>query len=232
MTKQKKIVEMFDLIAPSYDLANRILSFGIDISWRKEGCRRVVERLGKTQNLKVLDVACGTGDMILHWQNYLKNCEFIGIDPSKKMLEVAQDKVKDCAFIQAQAQELPMEDGSVDVISIAYGLRNVCEYPLALKEFHRVLKKGGVLLILEFMRNPNPSFFDLAGLFYTQKILPLLGGWISKNKQAYMYLPNSIEEFVSVDELKIELEKRGFVDIFAKSYHAKISSIFLASKEK
>lgn len=232
MDKQKKIVEMFDVIAPSYDLANRVLSFGIDISWRKEGCKRTLERIGKNQGLKVLDVACGTGDMIAHWQTQLQCSEFIGIDPSKGMLEIAQKKIQNCTFIEAQAQNLPLEDESMDIVSIAYGLRNVCEYPLALKEFYRVLKKGGVLLILEFMHNPNPSFFDSLGLFYTQKVLPLLGGWISKNKQAYAYLPDSIKDFASVDELRGQLENIGFSHIFSKSYHAKISSIFVASKEK
>lgn len=232
MNKQNKIVEMFDSIASSYDLANRVLSFGVDVSWRKEGCKRAIERVGKNQNLKVLDVACGTGDMLLHWRDKLFACEFFGVDPSNKMLEVAQTKVRDCTFIQAQAQELPIEDESIDVISIAYGLRNVCDYPLALKEFYRVLKKGGVLLILEFMHNPNPSFLDLMGLFYTQKVLPLIGGLISKNYQAYAYLPNSIESFVSVGELQQELEQCGFKDVFTKSYSAKISSLILASKEK
>lgn len=231
MDKQKQIVEMFDSIAPSYDLANRILSFGIDVSWRKEGCSRAIEKIGKNHHLKVLDVACGTGDMILQWQKQLSASEFVGIDPSRAMLEVAQKKLPQCSFIQAQAQELPMPDESIDVLSIAYGLRNVCEYPLALKEFYRVLKKGGVLLILEFAHNPNPSFFEKVGLFYTQKILPFLGGLISKNQKAYEYLPNSIEQFASLDEICSELKCCGFVDIFSKNYHAKISSLILASKE-
>ncbi|WP_027327729.1 bifunctional demethylmenaquinone methyltransferase/2-methoxy-6-polyprenyl-1,4-benzoquinol methylase UbiE [Helicobacter pametensis] len=232
MDKQKQIVEMFDRIASRYDLANRILSFGMDVGWRKEGCELALKRLGRRENLKILDVACGTGDMILHWQDRLNSCEFIGVDPSEGMLKVAQSKVGDCRFLQAQAQNLPLDDESVDVISIAYGLRNVCDYPLALREFYRVLKRGGVLLILEFMHNPNPSFLDSMGLFYTQKILPILGGLISKNKQAYTYLPNSIEEFASLETLKEDLVKSAFVDVWAKNYYAKISSLILASKEK
>lgn len=230
--KQKQIVEMFDHIAPSYDLANRILSFGIDTQWRKEGCKRAIERIGKSDGLKIADIACGTGDMLLHWQNHLHSCEFIGIDPSQGMLEVAKKKLDSCHLIKAQAQDLPLENESIDILSIAYGLRNVCDYPLALREFHRVLKKGGVLLILEFTHNPNPNFLDKIGLFYTQKILPVLGGLISRNRQAYQYLPDSIEQFASLGVLHSELEEIGFVDLFSKSYHTKISSLILASKEK
>lgn len=231
MDKQKQIIEMFDHIAPNYDLANRVLSLGIDIQWRKEGCKKAIERLGRNENLNVLDVACGTGDMILHWQKNLSNSKFIGIDPSLGMLDVAKKKVSNCQFIQASAQALPLESESVDLVSIAYGLRNVCDYPLALGEFFRVLKKGGVLLILEFTHNPNPSLLDKIALFYTQKILPFLGGLISKNKQAYAYLPDSIEHFASLDVLCDDLEKCGFKRVIAKNCYAKISSLILASKE-
>lgn len=232
MDKQKQIVEMFDEIAPSYDLANRVLSFGVDVKWRREGCIKAVERLGKNTNLKVADLACGTGDMILHWQKYLgEGCEFLGIDPSVQMLEVAKKKVQNANFIQAQAQEIPLESESVDIVSIAYGLRNVCGYQEALKEFYRILKKGGVLLILEFTHNPNPTLLQKGAKFYTQKVLPLLGGMISKNLKAYQYLPDSIEAFVSTQELEGELEKIGFSNVWSKSYSAKLSTLFLATKE-
>lgn len=232
MDKQKQIVEMFDEIAPSYDLANRVLSFGVDVKWRKEGCIKAIGRLGKEKNLKVADLACGTGDMILHWQKYLgERCEFVGIDPSAQMLEVAKKKVQNASFIQAQAQEIPLESESVDIVSIAYGLRNVCGYQEALKEFYRILKKGGVLLILEFTHNPTPTLFERSAKFYTQKILPLIGGLISKNLKAYQYLPNSIEAFASTQELREELERVGFVKVWSKSYSAKLSTLFLATKE-
>lgn len=232
MDKQKQIVEMFDDIAPSYDLTNRVLSFGMDVKWRREGCIKTIERIGKNSNLKVADLACGTGDMLLHWQNFLaKDCVFLGIDPSTQMLEVAKRKVKNANFIQAQAQKIPLENESVDILSIAYGLRNVCEYQEALKEFYRVLKKGGVLLVLEFTHNPSPSLFERGAKFYTQKILPILGGLISKNLKAYRYLPDSIEAFASACELKEDLKRIGFVDVWDKSYSAKLSTLFLATKE-
>ncbi len=232
MDRQKQIVEMFDNIAPSYDLANRVLSFGVDVKWRKEGCIKTLERLGKSNGLKVADLACGTGDMLIHWQKYLQeDCELLGIDPSSAMLEVAKKKVYNASFIQAQAQEIPLENESVDIVSIAYGLRNVCGYQEALKEFHRILKKAGVLLILEFTHNPSPTLLQKGAKFYTQKILPLIGGLISKNLKAYQYLPHSIEAFASTQELKDELSKVGFSNVWSKSYSAKLSTLFLATKE-
>lgn len=232
MDKQKQIIEMFDKIAPSYDLANRVLSFGVDVQWRKEGCIKTIERLKKDSGLRVADLACGTGDMLLHWQNHLhRDCEFLGIDPSCEMLEVAKKKVQNASFIQAQAQEIPLESESVDIVSIAYGLRNVCHYQEALKEFYRILKKGGVLMILEFTHNPSPNLLEKGAKFYTQKILPLIGGLISKNLKAYQYLPHSIEAFASTKELREELEKVGFSQVWSKSYSAKLSTLFLATKE-
>lgn len=232
MDKQKQIVKMFDDIAPSYDLANRVLSFGIDIKWRKEGCVRAIEKLGRSHGLQIADLACGTGDMILHWKNHVgEDCKIIGIDPSAQMLEIAKNKVKSTDFIQAKAQEIPLENESVDIVSIAYGLRNVCGYQDALKEFYRILKKGGVLLILEFTHNPNPTFFEKSAKFYTQKILPIIGGLISRNYKAYQYLPNSIEAFASTQELKSEVERAGFKQVWTKSYSAKLSTLLLATKE-
>lgn len=230
MDKQKQIIEMFDSIAPSYDLANRMLSFGVDVRWRKEGCTKAIEKLGRNEGLRVLDVACGTGDMILYWQKHLLSSEFMGIDPSAGMLKIAREKVSNCQFLQAGAQTLPIESESVDLLSIAYGLRNICDYQSALREFYRVLKKDGVLLILEFTHNPNPSFLEKLGLFYTQKVLPILGGLISKNKQAYAYLPDSIEHFVSSNKLSEDLQKFGFADVEIYDHYAKISSLLLASK--
>lgn len=232
MDKQKQIVKMFDEIASSYDLANRVLSFGVDVKWRKEGCFKALARLKDTSSLVVADVACGTGDMILHWQHYLPHLtKFIGIDPSSKMLEEAQKKLLGVEFLQAQAQQIPLEDDSVDIVSIAYGLRNVCDYGLALQEFYRILKPGGVLLVLEFTRNPHPTLFERCARFYTQKILPILGGMISRNYQAYQYLPDSIEGFICSEELQKILVEVGFTDVEVKSYSAKLSSLFLATKE-
>ena len=131
MQKQEQIVEMFDKIAPSYDKANRILSFGVDTSWRNAGIKSVLSLI-KPAKLDILDIACGTGDMIALWQQkcpeFNKEIQSIkGIDPSSAMLEIAKSKFKKLEFIKAFAQDLPVKDGSADIVSISYGLRNVTE---------------------------------------------------------------------------------------------------------
>ncbi len=234
MNKQETIVKMFDEIAQSYDLANRVLSFGIDVSWRKKACSLSFEHLGK-KSVRILDVACGTGDMILHWQKNAKEQgieieKVIGIDPSSGMLKVAKEKLPGREFIQAEAKALPLEEESVDIISIAYGIRNVIERDKALAEFHRVLKPGGILAILEFTKSENNSILDSLASFYTKKILPSIGGIISKNYAAYKYLPDSIEEFLTKSMLNRELEAIGLEPLYSRSYSANISTLFIAKK--
>lgn len=234
MPKQEQIIEMFDQIAPSYDRANRILSFGIDIIWRQKACERVL-RCFKDQKLHIVDVACGTGDMIAFWQEkakaYKKNIAQIqGIDPSEAMLERAQKKFPTIEFIKARADELGLKDKSVDIISISYGLRNVVQREQALKEFARVLKNGGILLILEFVQRQKGGFIAYIRDFYLQHLLPLLGKIISQNKKAYEYLPNSIEEFLSKEELIEELKQTGF-EMMYYELSLGISSMFVAQKK-
>ena len=232
--KQQEIVQMFDDIAGSYDLANRLLSCGIDISWRKKACELAFSHLGK-EGVRILDVACGTGDMILHWEKNAKSKgirieQITGIDPSQGMLNVARQKLAHVNFIKAEAKELPMESESADIVSIAYGLRNVVERERALAEFHRVLRPGGVLVILEFTKSEKNTLLERMMRFYTKRILPYLGGIISKNYAAYKYLPDSIEEFLTRSMLNAELAGIGLEVVFSKSYSANISTLFIAKK--
>ncbi|QKF88040.1 bifunctional 2-octaprenyl-6-methoxy-1,4-benzoquinone methylase / S-adenosylmethionine:2-DMK methyltransferase [Campylobacter upsaliensis RM3940] len=234
MQKQEKIIEMFNQIAPTYDKANRILSFGADVSWRKKACKRVLE-LCEENTLDIVDVACGTGDMIEIWQESVqkahKNIKHIrGIDPSSQMLKEARKKFKNVEFIEAGAQDLPLESESVDILSISYGIRNVVERQRALGEFARVLKKGGILLVLEFTKREQGGFIAFFRDFYLKNILPSLGGFISKNKEAYAYLPNSIEEFLSKEEFSTELQSVGFKNVDFKSFSFGVSSMFIARK--
>ena len=136
MEKQEKIVEMFNEIAPTYDKANRVISFGVDVSWRKKAVRAVLKKF-KNQNIKIVDVACGTGDMMGTWANLagdfsVKIDEIIGVDPSTGMLEVAKEKFKDFKFITASATETTLQSESADILSISYGIRNVVELDKAL----------------------------------------------------------------------------------------------------
>lgn len=159
--KQQTIVGMFDKIAPTYDIANRILSFGTDISWRKEGIKKALE-LGNSVGPHILDVATGTGDMLIFWNKAVQGDAFyVGVDPSVGMLEVAKQKVSFAEFHEGYAQKLPFEDGLFDFLSISYGFRNVTEKEEAVREFARVLKSGGRLLILRIckkrVKKPAPQ---------------------------------------------------------------------------
>jgi len=128
--KQDKIVHMFDDIASTYDLANRVLSMGIDIQWRKKGCDKAFEILDTKELEQITDVATGTGDLLIYWKEQAKKNDvniqnYVGIDPSVGMLEVAKKKVDFAEFIEGKAQALPIDDESTNVISISYGIRNV-----------------------------------------------------------------------------------------------------------
>jgi len=233
--KQQKIVEMFDNIADTYDLANRVLSMGIDVQWRKKGCDKALEILGKKSLTQITDVATGTGDLLLHWRERAKRKgiaieKYVGIDPSKGMLEVARKKVDFAEFIEGKAQALPMEDQSSDIISIAYGIRNVVDRKEALDEFYRVLKPGGMVVILEFTKQERRGFVDRIVDFGMKQILPRIGGLISKNYEAYKYLPDSIEEFLTAEMLRRELEESGFTMKHTESFSMGISTLFVAQK--
>lgn len=233
--KQDDIIDMFNNIAPTYDTANRVMSMGIDVSWRQEACKEAFAILQK-QNLNIADVACGTGDMILHWQNESKNAKIhianiIGIDPSDGMLSIARKKVQNGVFHVAQANNLPLESSSQDIVSIAYGLRNVINRKEALKEFYRVLRPNGVLMILEFMTHKNTGILASLMQFYTKALLPIVGGVISRNFKAYKYLPNSIDNFITRESLEAELQLHNMPIIFSKDYSANISSLIIAQKQ-
>jgi len=233
-TKQQKIVKMFDNIAPTYDKANRVLSMGVDIQWRKKACDETFERYRKPVNL-IVDVACGTGDMMGYWQKRadkmsIKVKKIMGVDPSVGMVEVGKDKFPDFEFVISEATDLPLGDESVDILSISYGIRNVVQREKAFEEFARVIKKGGYVVILEFTKDDKKGSLHAIKDFYMNKILPKIGGFISKNKEAYEYLPNSIEGFLTSDMLQAELDNAGFITEFAKSFSMDISTLVIAKK--
>ena len=229
---QKKIVEMFDSIAPRYDLANRILSLGIDKKWRKEAIEKTISKIDKN-NLRILDVACGTGDMIEIWKNSVKNkkIEISGLDPSSGMLEIAKKRFPQVTFYNKYATEIPCESDSMDIISISFGIRNVMEIQKAFDEFNRVLENNGKLLILEFVKVQKVSFFRKYIDFYTNKFLPKIGGIITKNKEAYEYLPKSIENFRTVEELEKLLKKSGFIVNEVKYFNFSQVAMIIAQKK-
>lgn len=235
-TKQEKIVSMFDNIAPTYDTANRVMSMGVDKSWRRKACDLAYTFYAQDSIDKIVDVACGTGDMMDYWRSRadIKGIavgEIVGVDPSVGMVDVAREKFPKFNYHIAKATEVPLGDTTTDILSITYGIRNVVEREAALQEFNRVLKKDGLVVILEFMKNENPSFLGKIRDFYMHKILPKVGGFISKNLEAYEYLPNSIGDFATVEGMKKELEDAGFTMLYAKSFSMDISTLLIARKK-
>ncbi|MFW2524212.1 bifunctional demethylmenaquinone methyltransferase/2-methoxy-6-polyprenyl-1,4-benzoquinol methylase UbiE [Aliarcobacter butzleri] len=235
MEKQEKIVSMFNNIAGTYDIANRVLSMGIDKSWRNKACNKTFELYGKKDIEKIVDVACGTGDMILFWQQVAKENginlkNIIGVDPSVGMMEVGKKKLPDVEFIEAYATQMPLIDKSADIISISYGIRNVVERQEAFDEFARVLKKDGLVVINEFTKNKKENLLDHLTDFYLNKVLPVLGGLISKNKEAYRYLPDSIDEFLTTENLCKELKQSGLEPVYVKAFSMNISTLIIAKK--
>ena len=234
--KQDKIVEMFDDIASTYDLANRVLSFGIDKQWRKKGCNKAYDILSSKHLTQITDVATGTGDLLLYWKNIAskKNItvdKFVGIDPSVGMLKVAKEKVDFADFLEGKAQKLPLKDKSTDIISISYGIRNVVDRVEALNEFNRALKPNGIVVILEFTKQEKSGFISKITDFYMKKVLPKIGGLVSKNYEAYKYLPDSIEEFLTTKMLEDELVEAGFEMKYVESFSMGISTLLVAQKK-
>ncbi|WP_459887952.1 bifunctional demethylmenaquinone methyltransferase/2-methoxy-6-polyprenyl-1,4-benzoquinol methylase UbiE [Campylobacter concisus] len=236
MQKQEKIVDMFNQIAPTYDVANRVLSLGVDVSWRKFACRYMLE-IFKNKSINIVDVACGTGDMMGLWSEISKEFgveikSLTGIDPSSGMLKEARAKFPNFKFIEAYADNTTLASVEAQILSISYGIRNVVERKAALREFNRVLAQDGYVVVLEFTKRQKKGFITSLRDFYLSKILPSIGGFISKNKEAYEYLPSSIENFLDAKSFCDELVEAGFEIELCKGFSMDISTLFIAKKVK
>ncbi|WP_107776352.1 bifunctional demethylmenaquinone methyltransferase/2-methoxy-6-polyprenyl-1,4-benzoquinol methylase UbiE [Campylobacter concisus] len=234
MQKQEKIVDMFNQIAPTYDVANRVLSLGVDVSWRKFACRYMLE-IFKNKSINIVDVACGTGDMMGLWSEISKEFgveikSLTGIDPSSGMLKEARAKFPNFKFIEAYADNTTLTSGEAQILSISYGIRNVVERKAALREFNRVLALNGYVVVLEFTKRQKNGLITSLRDFYLSKILPKIGGFISKNKEAYEYLPSSIENFLDAKSFCDELATAGFEIELCKGFSMDISTLFIAKK--
>jgi len=203
--------ELFNSIAERYDLTNRLISLGLDRLWRKKACEEVLKFVDGN-NLKILDVACGTGDMVLCMGKRLEkrnlSAEFYGLDCSEEMLNLARRKVPFARLNIGTAEEMPFQDESFDVVSVAFGLRNFSDREKAIQEIKRVLKPSGKLVILEFSR--NSSFLGRLAWAYTRGIVPIIGTLITGNRRAYEHLVNSISSFPSPEKLAEEFKGNGF----------------------
>ncbi len=203
--ENKAIENMFSEISSSYDRLNHLLSFGIDRLWR----RRLIDKIPATSK-KILDLATGTADVALEISKNF-NALIVGADLSLSMLKIAKKKTgnNNIHLINAQAEYLPFANSSFDAITIAFGLRNIPKREQALKEMKRVLKKNGVLLILEFS-HINNRLWRAIFEFYFLKILPFIGNKISNHKFAYNYLPQTVIKFPDVGVLSDILKNIGF----------------------
>jgi len=213
-----KIQNMFSNIASRYDLLNKLLSLGIDRSWRKFA----ISLLPKVVNGNFLDVATGTCDVALEIiKSRPAGTKVTGVDFSKGMLELGKEKVKKAGLENrietrlADATALPFEDNTFDGSIIAFGIRNVQDYKKGISEMGRVVKSGGKVVILEFTSVQN-RFFQPIFHFYISKILPFIGELISGKKGAYKYLPDSMLNFPAPEEFKKAMEETGLLEV---TYH-------------
>ncbi len=209
MDKKKKVKRIFDSIAFRYDLLNHLLSLGLDFYWRK----KALKLSSLNNNSKLLDVACGTGDFAVAAKK-MGVYDITGADLSKPMLELFADK---CEWskgktVQMVAENIPFKDNSFNNITVAFGVRNFYELLEGFISFHRILRPGGKATILEF-RLPSNKLIKVLYKFYFKRILPLVGGLISGDKEAYKYLPSSVEEFDEKIDLKEILNNAGFSNV-------------------
>lgn len=211
-----QVREMFGRIAPRYDLLNHLLSLDIDKVWRRRVAKRVRAVLSNPE-ARVLDLCCGTGDLAFAFRKQSPQGAVItGSDFSAEMLDRARAKAAasgaNIEFIEADALALPFADSSFDLVSAAFGFRNLANYENGLKEILRVLKPGGAAAILEFAE-PRGKLFGALYRFYFRHILPTLGGWISGNASAYSYLPASVSKFPSPERLAEQMAAAGFKEV-------------------
>ena len=229
-SKRERVEDMFDRIAPKYDLLNKVLSMGVDKGWRK----KMVAELKKLQPDTLLDIATGTADVAIACMK-LNPSTITGIDISALMLAEGQIKIEALGYAnqitlqQADSENLPFADNTFDAITVAFGVRNFQNLDKGLSEMFRVLKPNGKVVILEFSQPekfPVKQFYT----FYSKYILPLIGQLVSKERAAYEYLPESVAAFPYGKEFVKILDKNNFVNTKCVSLTFGIASIYVGNK--
>lgn len=226
---------MFDSIAADYDRLNHLLSLGIDRYWRRKALRRIVD---PRQPQRILDLACGTGDFsIAIARRAHEDSRIVGADISEGMLRRMEQKVNKAGLQQkismqwGDAVQLPFADASVDVVSIAFGIRNFADRKAALKEIRRVLKAGGKLVILE-LSLPENALLQWCYKLYFKRILPHIGGAVSGNADAYRYLPDSVIRFPDRKAWMQTMEACGYAEVTHKALSLGICRMYVGTADK
>jgi demethylmenaquinone methyltransferase/2-methoxy-6-polyprenyl-1,4-benzoquinol methylase len=230
-SKKEQVAAMFNAISPKYDALNRILSAGIDQSWR----RKTLREIRATGALNVLDVATGTADLALALAKGIPGSKVVGVDISSGMLEVGRSKVraKDLEgrvrLDLGDGEQLPYEESSFGAVTVAFGVRNFENLEQGLRDMRRVLEPGGTLAVLEFSQ---PTAWPLRSLylFYFKNILPRIGRMVSKDASAYTYLPNSVQAFPYGEAFAAKLREAGFQSVRVRPLTFGIASLYLAIK--
>ena len=230
-SKKSQVRTMFDRIAPRYDLLNHTLSSHIDRLWR----RRAVRILRRRNPEHVLDLATGTGDLAVALARGIPGVRVTGVDLSEGMLDVARRKVAACGLggrielLQGDAEHLALADASVDAATVAFGVRNFGDLEAGLGELARTIRPGGAVVILEFSRPRNPLFRAVYE-FYSGRILPRIGGAVSRDRRAYEYLPASVGAFPAPEDFMRLMERAGFRNCCARSQSFGIAQIYVGER--
>tara|TARA_Y100001970_G_scaffold293261_1_gene438868 strand:+ start:1562 stop:2257 length:696 start_codon:yes stop_codon:yes gene_type:complete len=219
--KAVAVEQMFDQIAPRYDFVNRLMTFRMDVGWR----RRAVRALKLPQDAKVLDLACGTGDFCNDLLRF--GLDPVGLDFSAGMLEAAGT---DAPLVRADALRLPVLAGSVDGATCGFALRNLTELTPFFEELSRVLKPGGRIALLDVAQPSNP-LLRIGHRVYFGKVVPRIGGLIS-DRNAYKYLPKSVEYLPPPEDLLSELKAAGFSDANRTLFSGGITQLFLGTLDR
>lgn len=223
----ERVREMFARIAGRYDVLNHLLSANVDKRWRRLVAKRVQQKLTSNDAL-ILDVACGTGDLSLTLFE-TTGARVVGTDFCRPMLKIAASKTPDISLVESDALKLPFADSSFDVVTIAFGLRNLSSVESGLSEIRRVLKPGGWVAVLEFSKPVNRILRPLFGMYFT-RLLPLMGGVISGSKAAYSYLPASVKRFPDQVELALLMEQAGFSQVHYENLTGGIAALHMAGR--
>jgi demethylmenaquinone methyltransferase/2-methoxy-6-polyprenyl-1,4-benzoquinol methylase len=229
--KKEQVAKMFDTISGNYDNLNRVISFGIDVKWRK----KVLKMVSKSNPKTILDIATGTGDLAILMAE--TNAEkIIGLDISSGMLEVGKKKIASknlsntIEMVLADSENMPFEDNYFDAITVAFGVRNFENLEKGLTEILRVLKPNGLFVILE-TSVPDKTPYKQGYNFYSKNILPVIGKLFSKDNVAYGYLSESAAAFPYGEALNNILRKTGFIDVVAMPQTFGVATIYSASKK-